>query len=420
MFGLQLDLGIKRIIISILLVIFNCMFAQQRPTYKPPSYSFLFKDSPSQLFTMRQFNLNYLSSYRLFARGLNSIIKNKYVSDMIQLGMHSLFFMPLTHEEGHRSILTVNHIGSISQPFFNQHGMAYVNGVTDRSLKDLRDNSFPDYIRLHTGGLESDYMLTRRVETIGNFNTDDFNHYKWEYWSRKAVIVQYLALGLFEFEVRIKEESNELERDIVGVDTYGAVRHLYRPKMEFYRYTLYKDLTAAEKDFVKRMGYRSFLNLLNPLILGIRGIQVNKNITMNMGLGYMLSPFGDFIDENIWFKTGRFNLLFTLRQFQNKENWFQGIGISLIDFPLPKKLILTLKGHYWQQPLHFDFNTSEFFSGGALDANLGYYFYNGQDSWLSGIAVDIGLIYKTKGFLPEELYLDEHFGLRFGTTIELE
>ena len=87
---------------------------------------------------------------------------------------------------------------------------------------------------------------------------------------------------------------------------------------------------------------------------------------------------------------------------------------------MPIKLILTLKGHYWQQPLHFDFNTSDFFSGGALDANLGYYFYNGQDSWLSGVAVDIGLIYKTIGFLPEELYLDEHFGLRFGTTIELE
>ena len=396
------------------------MSAQQRQTSKPASYSFLFKDSPSQLFTMRQFNQGYLSSYRLFARGLNSVIKKKYISDMIQLGMHSLFFMPLTHEEGHRSILTVNQIGSISQPFFNKHGAAYVNGVTDRSLKDLRDNDLPDYIRLHTGGLESDYMLTRRAETIGSFDLDDFNHYKWEYWSRKAVIVQYLVLGLFEFEAGIKEESNELERDIVGLDTYGAVRHLFRPSMEFYRYTLYTDLTAAEKDFVNRMGYRSFLNLLNPLMLGKSGYHLNGKVTVNAGLGYMLSPFGDFIDENIWLKTGRLNLLFTLRQFQNKENWFQGIGISVIDYPLSKKLILTLKGHYWQQPLHFDFNTSESFSGGALDANLGYYFYNDQDSWLSGIAVDFGLIYKTKGFLPEELYLDKHFGLRFGTTLELD
>ena len=339
---------------------------------------------------------------------------------MIQLGMHSLFFMPLTHEEGHRSILTVNQIGSISQPFFNKQGAAYVNGVTDRSLKDLRDNNLPDYIRLHTGGLESDYMLTRRVETIGSFDLDDFNHYKWEYWSRKAVIIQYLVLGLFEFEAGIKEESNELKRDIVGVDTYGAVRHLFRPTMEFYRYTLYADLTAAEKDYVKRMGYRSFLNLLNPLILGRNGYHLNEKITMNVGLGYMISPFGDFIDENIWLKTGRFNLLITLRQFQNKENWFQGIGISVIDYQLSKKLILTLKGHYWQQPLHFDFNTSESFSGGAFDANLGYYFYNDQDSWLDGLAIDFGLIYKTKGFLPEELYLDKHFGFRFGTTLKLD
>jgi len=41
---------------------------------------------------------------------------------------------------------------------------------------------------------------------------------------------------------------------------------------------------------------------------------------MNVGLGYMMSPFGDFIDENIWLKSGLFNFLFYARQFQNKEN----------------------------------------------------------------------------------------------------
>ena len=54
--------------------------------------------------------------------------------------------MPLTHEEGHRSILTVNYVGSISQPFFNESGAAYVNGVTDQTLMDLRDNDLPTYI----------------------------------------------------------------------------------------------------------------------------------------------------------------------------------------------------------------------------------------------------------------------------------
>jgi ABC-type polar amino acid transport system ATPase subunit len=111
---------------------------------------------------------------------------------------------------------------------------------------DLRDNDLPTYIRLHTGGLESDYMLTKHVESIGSFDLDDFNHYKWEYWLRKGAILQYFILGLFEFEIDIKEESNELERDIVGFDTYGAVRHLFRPTMNFYRYTRHEDLTVEE------------------------------------------------------------------------------------------------------------------------------------------------------------------------------
>jgi len=328
--------------------------------------------------------------------------------------------MPLTHEEGHRSILTVNYVGSISQPFFNESGAAYVNGVTDQTLMDLRDNDLPTYIRLHTGGLESDYMLTKHVESIGSFDLDDFNHYKWEYWLRKGAILQYFILGLFEFEIDIKEESNELERDIVGFDTYGAVRHLFRPTMNFYRYTRHEDLTVEEKKYVNRLGYRSLLNLLNPLMLGKGGFKLNEKTTMNVGLGYMMSPFGDFIDENIWLKSGLFNFLFYARQFQNKENWFHGIGISLVDYQLSKKLIVSVTSHYWQQPINYDFHTSESFTGGAVDANLKYFFFNNQNGWLNGFSVDFGLVYKTEGFLPEELYLDKHFGFRFGTTIKLD
>ncbi len=418
--GVMVDFNMEKIIMLSLLIFSANMFGQNVQTEKTVAYSFIVQDTPSQLFTMRQFNQSYLSTYRLLARGLNSVTKKRYISDLIQIGLHSFFFMPLTHEEGHRSILTVNYVGSISQPFFNESGAAYVNGVTDQTLMDLRDNDLPTYIRLHTGGLESDYMLTKHVESIGSFDLDDFNHYKWEYWLRKGAILQYFILGLFEFEIDIKEESNELERDIVGFDTYGAVRHLFRPTMNFYRYTRHEDLTVEEKKYVNRLGYRSLLNLLNPLMLGKGGFKLNEKTTMNVGLGYMMSPFGDFIDENIWLKSGLFNFLFYARQFQNKENWFHGIGISLVDYQLSKKLIVSVTSHYWQQPINYDFHTSESFTGGAVDANLKYFFFNNQNGWLNGFSVDFGLVYKTEGFLPEELYLDKHFGFRFGTTIKLD
>lgn len=407
--------------VAIFILLLGCVqgFSQSDSLRKYTDYSFLIQDSPAQLFTMRQVNQSYLSSYRLFAKGLYSASKNDKVADMLQLGINVLFFMPLTHEEGHRSILTVNNIGSVSQPYFNKYGAAYVKGVNDETLQDLRDNDLPSYIRLHAGGLESDYALTKRMESIGSFNQDDFNNYKWEYWVRKAAILQYYVTGLFGFEIDLEEEEDELERDIVGYDTYGAARHLFRPEMDFYRYTKYIDLTNDEKKYVNRMGYRSLLNLLNPLIIGKGYFKFNESLNMNVGMGYTMAPFGDFIDENIWLKYNDLNIYAYARQFQNRDNWFNGFGLSLIDYQLHERLYTNISGHFWTQPIDYDFNTSESFSGGAIDIDLRYFFFNNRDTWLDGFSIDLGIIYKTEGFLPEELYMKEHLGLRIGTTIRL-
>ncbi|MDF1549541.1 MAG: hypothetical protein P1P88_17070 [Bacteroidales bacterium] len=407
--------------ISIILFsfIYFGIFAQNDSLKETRDYCFIIQDSPANLFTMRQFNQNYISGYRLFSKGLYAAFKDhKRVADLIQIGLE-IFFMPLTHEEGHRSILTANKIGSVSQPYFNKYGAAYVKGVTDQTLQSLRDNNLPTYVRLHTGGLESDYMLTKRMEAIGSFEQDDFKKYRFEYYTRKFALFQYYLVGLFKYEIDLKEESNELDRDIVGFDTYGAARHLYRPNMEFYRYTKYADLTSDERKFVNRLGYRSLLNLLNPLILGIGNFRLTENTRINVGMGYTMSPFGDFIDENVWLKHKTLNVGLYVRQFQNRENWFNGFGISLNDFKPFEKLSTSISGHYWQQPVNFDFNIDKSFTGGAVDMDIKYFFLNKRNVGLKGFSIDLGVIYKTKGYLPEEMYLEAHFGLRMGTTIRL-
>ncbi len=409
----------RKLTLYFLLLPFLQVSGQKDTLREFTDYSFIIQDSPSQLFTMRQVNQSYLSVYRLFARGIYSATQNESVAEMIQISLQALFFLPLTHEEGHRSILTVNNIGSISQPYFNKYGAAYVKGVTDQTLINLRDNDLPSYIRLHSGGLESDYMLTNRMETLGSFEKDNFKYYKFEYWLRKMTILQYYVTGLFGFEVELEEEENELKRDIVGYDTYGAARHLFRPDMDFYRYTKYAELTGEERKYVHRMGYRSLLNLLNPLMLGMGNFKVSDDLKMNVGMGYTMAPFGDFIDENIWIKYKDLNIHGYARQFQNRSNWFNGFGIRVIDFRLHKKMYTNISGHYWSQPEDYDFNTSDSFSGGAIDVDFKYFFFNNHNSRTKGFSIDLGMIYKTEGFLPEELYFKEHFGLRFGTTIRL-
>lgn len=407
----------------VLLLSILCLAAntQAENTSSAPAtdYHFIIQDSPAQLFTMRQVNESYLSGYRLLARGLYSATPER-VADLIQAGINIIYLMPLTHEEGHRSILTVQDIGSISQPYFNRQGAAYVKGVTDETLKHLRDTDLPTYIRLHGAGLESDYLLNRRAETLASFDQDLFKHIKWEYWVRKVSIMNYYVSGLLKQNLGDGEEANELERDIVGHDLYGAARHLHRPTVDFHRYTSYSELTDTEKKFVHRLGYRSFLNLLNPLLLGRSNFAVGAGIRLNAGLGYCIAPFGDFIDENIWIQYHGLCLHGYARQFQNKDHWFPAAGLGLTDFRLLKQLTVSIAGHFWQQPDNCNFITANPFTGGAIDADVRYFFFSRHpSSWVRAFSVDLGVIYKSKGFLPEELYLDEHFGFRVGTTFRL-
>ncbi len=409
----------KLAIILVFILKFQLSFSQSDSISSVPTYSFIVQDSPSLLFSMRQFNQNYLSAYRLFAQGMDAAFSESGYSDIVQMLVQSFFFLPLTHEEGHRSILTANNIGSISQPYFNKHGAAYVIGVSNSTLRNLRDHNLPEYIRLHTAGLESDYMLTRRMETMGSFQAEKFRNYRWEYWLRKTGIMQYYLLGLIAYDIDLDEEDNELERDIVGMDTYGAARHLYRPDMDFYRYTRYDDLSTSEKVFVRRMGYRSFLNLLNPLLIGREGFPIGNNTRVNAGMGYTLSPFGDFIDENIWIKHKSLNLHLYARQFQNHTNWFHAGGLGIYNLRTRKNIFLDLQGHIWQQPKEFNFHSASSFYGGALEADIRFFNFRRSKSSITAYSIDLGFIYKSKGFLPEEVYMKEHFGIRIGTSFRL-
>jgi len=393
----------------------------QKDTVKATSYSFLFMDSPQQLYTMRQFNENYLSAYRLVVRGLDKNI-NPFYSSLIQVAA-GIITMPLTHEEGHRSILTAENIGSISQPYFNSKGAAYVKGVRDTTLIILRDTKLPTYIRLHTAGLESDYMLIGRMENYSAFETDESKRYIIEYAYRKLNHFFYYFSSLFpSLGYDGDEESDELERDIVGHDVYGAIRHLHRPNMEFYRYSKYDDFTNEEKDFVKRVGYRSLLNLLTPFVIGKNNFEITSNLKANFGFGYTMSPFGDFIDENVWLSFNeKLNIHTYFRQFQNRDTWFYGGGVNLVDYPVHDKVVLNMSGHFWQQPKDLDFNTSSSFWGGSGDLMLRYKLFNKskKDSF-AYLSFDIGISYKTYGYLPEEHYFDETFSFRFGTTLSLK
>lgn len=417
---LKCDLRMRKLFIVVCLsFIIQGLKGQDSTKIFCRDYPFIIQDYPNNLFSMRQFNQNYLSSYRLFNRGMYSVLGEKRVTDYVGLAVSALFFVPLTHEEGHRSILTYKGIGSISQPFFNKNGAAYVVGVRDADLQSLRDNDFPTYIRLHTAGLESDYMLTKRTEELIFMEQESFRYLQIEYLVRKLSILQYYFLGLVKYESNLSEEENELKRDIVGHDLYGAVRHLHRPTMIFQRYTSYDEMTSEEKRYIKRIGYLSFFNLVSPFIIGKDHIYKNENTKINVSLGYTMAPFGDFIDENFFVKYGDLNFTGYLRQAFNKNSLFWGFGIGLVNYSITKNLIGDVKFDIWQQPKNFHFITSSYFLGGSIDLGLKYSLFTTENKVFKGISFDLGFLYKTRGFLPEDVALTERFGLRIGTTISI-
>lgn len=381
-------------------------------------YEFTIYDG-SESSTMHQFNKNYLSSYRLFSRTLDELISNKKLNMGVKFLAISLFGQPYTHEEGHRSVLTSKGIGSISQPFFNSNGAAYVKGVKDSELISLRNNDLPYYARLHSAGLESDYMIANRIEELVFFEEESYSVLKEEYLLRKLGILNYHLTTLFPaLFPEFTEEKDELKRDIVGHDLWGFVRHLHRPNMTFYRYTQFDDLTSLEKKYAKGLAYKSLANFLSPMLFGKNSFDINPNLQANFSIGHSLSPFGDYFEQNFFlYYKKKYKVVFYLREFMNRNHTFLASGVKLYHYKLSDKVTTSFGLDVWNQPDNLSFTNTAHQIGGNIYAKLNHFTFQSSTSPIKGLGFYSELFYKTEGFLPEFTSLQNDFGIRFGLSI---
>ena len=391
-------------------------FSQKKESFK--SYEFTIYDGPESS-TMNQFSKNYLSSYRMFSRTLDELISNETINMGVKFLSITLFGQPKTHEEGHRSVLTHKGIGSISQPFFNSKGAAYVKGVRDIELINLRNTDLPNFARLHSAGLESDYMIITRIEELVIFEEESYKILKEEYFLRKLGILNYNLTSLIPGLLpNIKEEDNELKRDIVGHDIWGFVRHLHRPNMPFYRYTQFDDLTNIEKKYVKNLAYKSFSNLLSPILFGKSNFDLAANLKGNFSIGHSLSPFGDYFEQNFYlFYKNKYKIIFYLREYMNRDKTFLASGIKLHNYKWSRKVATSFGLDVWNQPENLSFTTTNNKLGGNIYLKLNHFTFQNNTTFIKGIGLFSEIFYKTEGFLPEYASLKNDFGVRFGLSI---
>ena len=393
-------------------------------------YVFPVYDGSLDSFTMKQFEDTYINYVSILSRSIDSLLYgNEYngvsYSNFVKLLVFS-FSPAFTHEEAHRSILTNLKIGSISQPFFNEQGGAYIKGVRDAELQNLRDTNLPMFIRLHTAGIESDFCIAKKEMEKMSLKVDSGANLFFDHYVRIFNVFLYQFSGIADSYLTPAkkkgsfrdEEENELERDIVGHDVYGMIRHLFRPDMDYSRYTVYTDLSSDEQAFAKRVGWRSLINLVQPYyIMNGNVFQITDTLSLSGSAGYCIAPFGDFIDENIFFKYDKFNISFYARQAQNKHSWFPGFGLGLVEYKPVDWFSATVRGHFWMQPENLDFNTATGVPGGAGEVSLNFILPNKIEGAVKGMGINIGALYKTKGFMPEIESHDAHFRMSAGLVV---
>ena len=429
----------KKLLIPTLLFCSILAFTQETTGI---DYTFPFYDGSNEYMTMRQMNRLYQSANTILTAQIYElydkyIVFNRPVILFINLVTTEFLCEPLTHEEGHRSILTAQGIGAISQPIFDTAGAAYVKGVSDSTLQNLRDTDLPMFIRLHTAGIESDYMNMQQAFKTMAFNLSPVTNISLGEGPMPVVYTEYLIrmlnvwtypfmsliddwrtkLGEASYTAGLVEEDNELDRDIVGEDVYGMVHHLFNPTSEYHRYWNYEDLSQEEREFAWRLGYRSCINLISPSIIGRENFQLTDSLRISGNMGYCLAPFGDFIDENFYLKFGKFNITAYARQAENRNNWFPAFGISLYQYKPVDWLTLSVGGHFWMQPENLDFNTATGVPGGAAEGEAQFVLPGATSAELKGIGLSLGALYKTYGFMPEIEQHDSHFRLSAGLVL---
>lgn len=432
----------KSLLIYCLLILNVSVFASESSERK---YDFSLFDGTLDSFTMRQMKENYMSVQRIAVDSINELCGEKTfikikVSDWINYLWPSLT-MAVTHEEGHRSILTANHIGSISQPFFNGHGAAYVKGVTNQTLIDFRDSDKPSFIRMYLGGMESDYLMLRESEKMAAFGFDTKEVLYPDFIFRTLSITGYLETGFIYHAAEtqsfykwywktfygLKEEPNELERDICGLDPFGATKALFEDNYDFHRYETPENFTEEEKDFITyRVGYRSYLNVLNPFLFMKENFRITDDFYLTGNMGYFMVPFGDSIEENLYlqykgFSLSNLNFHFYARQNENYKTWFPSFGLELFEFNPLSWLSISTGVHIWWQPEDLSFYATDSFVGGAFEIKTRFMLpssFEGKTHYVKNWGITAGILYKSAGYMPGIEQHKSHFRFSLGLSME--
>lgn len=380
----------------------------------------------------------YLGAHRLIAELFDStdsemphpfeglaLIAFDYFSQISPVGQTWL------HEEAHRSVLS-------------QYGIKSHNGVYDATLSDstipvdevrdadlirLKRDHPADFVRLSTAGMEAESQFALNLEKAQFFDRA---------LPRQRFLILLAHLGPIAYrnfcdsrsgdeatrEDLQREDADELKRDFTGYDCVAYVYDLFRPDEPYEargphpsgegiaRYRSRDDLTATEKNYLKRMALYSWVNLADPFWFPFAGWDWGDK-RWAATLRHHLTPFGHSLEQNIFVKDAKAQEgghLFIARQYSNQKATLPGLEWQCFRCQTwSGGRSLDLRSAIWLQPESLLYRSRNWQPGGYLALQLQQELHPMAEAFAE-------VMTKTRGWMADEINLGPATHLRLGVT----
>lgn len=363
------------------------------------------------------------------------------------------------HEEWHRAVLGRRNIASqndvyTARPFASSISVSHVK---DEDLVRLKRDHPAEMVRLSGAGMESQTVLNLHLKKDSFIFGTDPSFDISSLWINSVSNTAYLqtcsgrAADHFTVKANLTEKSIS-KRDFVGLDCNAWVYDLFRPNEPYEmrgthplgtgidRYIKYSndtnmntgiqnflmygnsrrhsDLTKQEQDYLNLQYRLSYVNFLNPSLLGYgRFSSVNlfngKDFYWNAGAAHLLTPFGYSLNLQFFFKQDNINILFIYHTYVNAYRKLPGAELELIRYPgvlFGRKVFWNLGIHLWIQPNQQKFWTAETEAGALAKVSVSV-------PVSENLEIFLGASLKSRGWVAGNVYLDKAAEIKTGFSL---
>ncbi len=344
------------------------------------------------------------------------------------------------HEEGHRAVLSREKIGSFNgvyrfRPF---SGVVAVSQVKDEELAAFKARNPGGFVRMSTAGLEMNLELVSSLARTQLFYRTRAWH-GFLFWQAYLTNTLYQATCASASGDRTTEEEERREgadvasRDFTGLDCNAWVYDLFRPGETYEargvhpsgvgvrRYRKRSDLSGEERSYQEQQLALSFLNYLDPALLGLDWFTAEVGerrlpLRFNGRVRHMAAPFGQTINLEAYGQYRDYNVALGFQGGMNRKQFFPGISGELHRFPLDlvigKPITVSARASLWLQPGEQRFREARYRPGALGSLRLAYAFSTAFEPYVEVEG-------KSAGWVPGNVWLDANVSARAGLVSTL-